>query len=474
MQYYDARKILDDAVGAYFRVSSIGQNMNTQIALADAYISNQNIDLNKVTYYKDDNVSANKLTIEKRPALMKLLDDIRLGKIKTVIVYHRDRLARNFYEFVSLIKEFYKYNIKVIYTAEGQPPFSDVLAIESLYGVFAQNEGKNIVRRTSDTRKQFPAQAFGYIRTGVKKDTKYVPDPVLIYDIKSFFNGIVESKTPNDLFQTLMKYKSTLNNKNFPVLLNYLRNPFYAGRIRTPYGYDVLHHVKPIISFEEFLEVQEVIELHQENLLEAINKSSNNGLIHPLCSICKTNMVFRSPALGESGYYVCSKKHSKIMITVEDYNQTITNQLSEVLDNISTEKIKKDVFKHLRELENKHIKEIEFLDRKLKEYHKQITQIIGPNQLSIPQDLISEAREIKERISNHQVIMIRIEESRKGINEVIDKIKSRLVGHVLNYDLYFLMPLFFSSIEVSSDALIYHVAFGDYLEESGEKDAVGA
>src|SRR5690606_27277578 len=107
---------------------------------------------------------ANKLAIEDRPDLQKLRLLIQQKKVKTVIVYSRDRLARNFYEYVAIVKEFYKYGIKVIFTSTKQPPFSPKLLIEALYGIFAQVESQNISGRKKDTMKH-PSFIFGYKRT---------------------------------------------------------------------------------------------------------------------------------------------------------------------------------------------------------------------------------------------------------------------------------------------------------------------
>ena len=169
-QYIDLGKIYEDFVIAYTRVSSAQQDIQKQITYAEAYINNHNIDKEKVIWLKDYDVSANKLKMEERPGLMELRLLIKEKKVKTILVYSRDRLARNFYEYVALVKEFYNYGVNVIFTSQMQPPFSKNLSIEALYGIFAQTEGRSISGRRSDTNKQFPSNIFGFKKIGNKKE----------------------------------------------------------------------------------------------------------------------------------------------------------------------------------------------------------------------------------------------------------------------------------------------------------------
>lgn len=473
--YYGTLKVYEDFIGVYCRVSSSTQKIEKQIALADAYLNTQNISKVKVSYFLDDDVSANKLALKDRPKLLELLEKVKLGQIKTILVSHRDRLARNFYEYISIIKVFYEYGVNVVFTSTGQPEFSRVLAMESLYGIFAQTEGQNISGRLSDVRKMYPTNIFGFIRLGKRKETTYKPDPKYLRDLKSFFYSVIKTEDVNDLYKVFMDYKTIFKNKKFEDLYKYLHNPFYAGRLKTQYGYDVLPHVEPILSFNEFEEMQLVLDKHRGSLLNAISKSTNNGLIHPLCSICQTKMQFKSSQLGESGYYVCrNRKHSEVKISVEEYNQLISSQLTMIIESISTKKIKTDVYESLYRLKVGYEQKLKTLERELKYIQKMITDMIGPDGRNISKDLITKSRNIKNLISMINVELIQIEEAKKGVNNVVHMIKNRLPGYMTNYEVNFLAPLFFSTIEIDEDNLIYHVTFGEYIEERGRKSDIGA
>lgn len=70
-QYYEPNKYYEDFIAVYSRVSTAQQNIQKQILLAESYIHNNRIDLDKVIWLKDDNVSANKLAMEERSGLQK-------------------------------------------------------------------------------------------------------------------------------------------------------------------------------------------------------------------------------------------------------------------------------------------------------------------------------------------------------------------------------------------------------------------
>lgn len=104
MLYIDKEKIYEDFIAVYSRVSTAQQDIQKQIQTAQAYINNHQISEDKVIWLKDEGFSANKLTSKEIPKLQELLMLIKQGKVKTIIVYHRDRLARNFYEYVGVGK----------------------------------------------------------------------------------------------------------------------------------------------------------------------------------------------------------------------------------------------------------------------------------------------------------------------------------------------------------------------------------
>ncbi|AIF45159.1 recombinase family protein [Virgibacillus sp. SK37] len=398
--YLDYEKLYEEFIAVYSRVSTAQQDIQKQIALAEAYINNHGIPAEKVIWLNDKDVSANKVGLDKRGELLRLRKMIKQKKVKTIIVYSRDRLARNFYEYVALVKEFYEYNVDVIFTSTKQPAFSKKLAIEALYGIFAQSEGQNITNRKTDTQKQFPSSIFGYKREGKKKNVKYIPKEELSEKLHAFFHDIMKTETSKDFFEVLMKYKKLLKNKSYDNLLKYLQNPFYCGYMETTYGYEKLNHVEPIISYGEFMTMQEVVKEMEQATKDAIINSSNNAVIHPICHECKQYMNFRSTSLTSSGYFVCKRKHREIIIEVDKYNEIIKNHLESIIHNIDTDAMKVDLFSYLRKVEIKYKQELSKLNYELDSVHRQITVKYSPNNSKSFKQLVKQSRNIKKEIED--------------------------------------------------------------------------
>lgn len=457
-------KSVGDYYVIYGRVSTASQDIKKQINLAEAVVKYKKIDKDKVIILEDVDISANKLTIEERPALKELLHLIKQGKVNTIIAYKRDRLARNFYEYVSLVKIFTEYNVDVIYTSTKEPHFTRDIVIESLYGIFAQFEGQNIVSRNGDAVKQFPPKIFGYVRYGNKKDVVYKVDANVSDDLRAFFYAVRKVKSSPELLDVLERYKSILKGKQFVDLMKYLNNPFYAARMKTQYGLEVLNHVEPIISLEVFLEVQEVLSREKLEIQSALARSRNNGLMTPVCHYCKSRMHFRTSKLGESGIYVCRKRHSANSIDIEEFNQFISNHLRYIIQHIPNTQIEKDSKIFLNSLVSQYQQRIRYYEKQLISLQKEIVNLFAEDKTIRLKSVIQEKKNINELIKVAKIELTKIEEAKEGVTVLIKELKEALSDKMKDYDLNYLANLFFESIEVSKDELIYNVRFGKYFE----------
>ncbi len=275
-------------------------------------------------------------------------------------------------------------------------------------------------------------------------------------------------ESADDLFQVLMKYKKVLNNKQYHNLLKYLNNPFYAGHMETIYGYEELNHVTALISLEDFQVIQEVINNLNEDLVGAMTEATKHSIVAPHCSICKQSMTFRTANLGESGYYVCQKKHKQIKVEVNQLNNLISEHLAHVINTIETSKVKVEVAAFLNKLKNTNNAKIVSLNRKLAVVHKEITEKFSPEPSIKYEKLVYKARSTKKEIEETYSLLIKIEEAKSQLTEHVQMIKNNINGELQGYDLYFLSNLFFSQIEVSTDSIIYYMNFGKFIKD-GER-----
>lgn len=341
----------------YSRVSSAAQSLELQDAAAMRYLESIGLsgEENFITNLNDHDVSATKLKMNHRPNLMQLMALIKEGKVKTVVVYKRDRLARNFYEFVDITKIFIKYNLEVIYTASNEPPFRNKLALEAFYGMFAQMEGQNISSRTADARKQYPSNIFGYKRiTNETNKPRYIINEDKKCLIESLFTDFSKVDNEEEFLDFLMLRRKGL--KDPEKIIKILTNPFYSGHYDSKNNYQVLPHADPIVSLDLFLEVKTKIDTFKAYYIEKLADANRHLLFSPLCGECGNTMKHRKDNALDRGYFVCSAKHKRIHITVEEINhlvtQTVLNYVQTLLVPLVEKVIPKQVSVAQKKLQN--------------------------------------------------------------------------------------------------------------------------
>jgi len=94
----------------------LDQDFNTlhaQREACEAYITSQRAEgwQALTEQYNDGGYSGGNMD---RPALKKLITDIKAGKIQTVVVYKIDRLTRSLMDFSKLVEVFDEYSVRAI------------------------------------------------------------------------------------------------------------------------------------------------------------------------------------------------------------------------------------------------------------------------------------------------------------------------------------------------------------------------
>ena len=105
--------------------------------------------------YKDEYVSSRKITLLDRPSMARLIQDIKEETIERILVYKRDRLARNLNEHLELYKLFKEYNIEVCFASENEIAMTYTAIgeyLECILGAMNEHEGKQIAERIMETR----------------------------------------------------------------------------------------------------------------------------------------------------------------------------------------------------------------------------------------------------------------------------------------------------------------------------------
>lgn len=457
----------NNLIANYARVSSAAQSLELQLSAARRYLESQGLTGNEdfVIELCDHDVSATKLKMKDRPKLMELLRLIKEGKVKNVIAYKRDRLARNFYEFVDITRTFIKNNVEIVYTASNEPPFRNKLALEAFYGMFGQMEGENIRTRTSDARKQYPSSIFGYKRMKEDKQVYYVVNAEKRDSIVSLFTDFSIVKDEEEFFNFLMKRRKGLNQPD--KLLRILTNAFYAANYDSKNGLQPLAHVEPIISVDLYLAAKTQIDLFLTIYKEKINEVSNLFITTPFCGKCGKEMKHRQQNALDEGYFVCSANHKRQMITVADLNDSVKQAVLDHVQSISAQLANKIMSKHIATAKKRleHEKDIatsEYLDTSLALCTlDQDSKSVIPKHLDRIQVLKDKSKKLGQDLTALQLLCNGI----KSLNTIlsqeelslsqqdVQRLTELLVHEVIVHETYIGIDLFLSTFAKEANAL---------------------
>jgi site-specific DNA recombinase len=446
------------------RVSTENQSLEMQISadkkFRDLLDEDEYIEVNEL------GVSANKVKLKSRKDICDVINFIRKGEVDTLYVYDRSRLTRNFYEYLELVDLFLFHKVNVVFTTTEAtyPPFNVNYMVEAFNGILIEEEGKAIARRMADTHRKLPPQKFGY-KTEKKDGRKYYRldedlKPMLfdLYDVSIKINSL------QDFIQLLLEQSSRLKKKTIDIV-RILTDPFYAASERMGEIFNDLHYVEPVLSVENFIDLQQIIAPYISQFHEDIAKREGENIIHPFCGICKKEMNYKRDKVGSSGVYGCSNKHKKVSIELDTYNETMKQTFLIILDNLSAFELKKkaiamvakilsDLERNYQEIENK-IKQVELTIATLP-FDRFVTQQYK-NELKNLNHLKTQRKEIKE-------FLLLCENHKNGIDYLIEKLKVES-SIIETEDFQNLMVMLVKKCFVNDTTLEITLYYSDYLEK---------
>ncbi|QCR33723.1 recombinase family protein [Lysinibacillus sp. SGAir0095] len=449
----------------YCRVSSAAQNLDLQISAAKRHLESVGLKENEdfIIYLDDHDVSATKLKMNQRPKLMELIHLIKEGKVKSVIVYKRDRLARNFYEFVDITKVFIKYKVEVIYTASNEPPFKNKLALEAFYGMFSQMEGQNISTRTADARKQYPSNIFGYKRiTDDANKPKYIINQDKKDAIQSLFIDFSNVRDEEHFLEFLLVRRKGLNNPD--KILRILTNPFYSAHYESKNGYQVLPHVEPIISLNLYLASKSHIDKFIAYYHEKLTELNKQHLVYPECGECGNMMKHRKENQLDLGYFVCSSNHQRLSISVEEINDSVTQAVLDHVQSLSITLAKKMVPKQITVA---HKKLQNALESTKSEYLETTLRLctIDRKAKSTISNYLKEIQVLKDKYNELEQDLLTLQTLGKEIKDTT-QLLSQLNHDFTEQELYRLVELFVDKIFVYETYIQIDLFLSTFAKES--------
>lgn len=262
-----------------------------------------------------------------RPAVQRLLSDIKEGKVNCVVVYKVDRLSRSLLDFSKLLEFFDKNNVTFVSITQQFNTNTSMgrLTLNILLS-FAQFEREIISERTKDKM------------AAARKKGKWVGGTAILgYDFNRHDKRLVpnpeEAKLVRKIFDLYLKEKSLLNvaialnqqrhkTKSYKTLAGrekmggafkntrvqyILRNSTYLGKIHYQGTlYDGLH--EPIVDEETFRKVQDL--LVQNRIHRLVKKNAKcTGLLSQIlkCKPCNARMFHTYGVKNgkKYRYYLC-------------------------------------------------------------------------------------------------------------------------------------------------------------------------
>jgi len=262
-----------------------------------------------------------------RPALQKLLEDIKIGRINCVVVYKVDRLSRSLIDFTKLLEFFDAHHVTFVSVTQHFNTNNSMgrLTLNILLS-FAQFEREIISERTKD--KVSAARKKGRWLGGVamlgydvnKTDKALVVNEIEAKIIREIFDLYLKKRSLLDVARTINErgyrtkrhvFKSgyTPGGKLFDKTdVSYiLNNRTYIGKVKYAGAiYDGLHEA--IVSPEVFAKAQNLLVENSVHRSRPGNTQDASLLRHILwCAHCKTRMMptYSSKKHFKYRYYVC-------------------------------------------------------------------------------------------------------------------------------------------------------------------------
>lgn len=443
---------------SYYRTSTNSQDEEMQIAAAHSLM--QQMGLSNVLELNEHGVSANTVPLRQRQKLNILLNLIKEGRVNHLLVFARDRLARDPYEYNEIQKTIRKHGVKIIFTMENAVPFQEDEGMELLLSVFARYEGQQIRQRTYETSKQFPPRIFGYHKMVENGTKRYVVDESKESDIVRMFRECSEICSPEDFAFFLVKYQKLF--KRHPLqILNMLQNPFYSAHLKHGNQYLQLDHVEPMITFDLFNKAEKVVLLYKRAISEALLKQQ---FLLPKCAICNSTMKIIGRNLIDPGSFVCSNNHTRVAISVDELEEEARNVIDSFIASISVKSIevltKKSLNKLLSQLETELKKQRTVISNAyIQTCLKYSPTDDGPSLTNQIQHLEEMEKKHSEYLVKRNRIQIALQETQQLV-DLLHKSSKETLGSI---DFQQLIKLLFESVRVSNDSLIFSLYFGDLV-----------
>ena len=280
------------------------------------------------TIYSDNGFSGKNTD---RPDFQRMIEDIKSGCIKKVIVYKLDRISRSVLDFAEMIDLFQKYKVDFVSVTEKFDTGSPMgRAMLNICIVFAQLERETIQQRVTDAYASRSKKGFymgGKIPFGYRKEphtidgiktSMYVEEPEEADTIRLIYSLYSRPSATLGDVQRELEARHLNDNKrghfwNTARISEIMRNPAYTSNDLTTYQFFKSQQSNIINSPEEFTGEQSLYLFKGENTnRKTWDLSGQNIVIAPHKGLVdsETWVYCRKKLLGNHQIKTCKAKNS--------------------------------------------------------------------------------------------------------------------------------------------------------------------
>lgn len=436
-----------------------------------------------VDYYVDDGISGKNLT--ERPEVLRLIEDVKKGKIKNVLIYKLDRLTRSVKDLIYLIELFDKNNCTFNSQTEKIDTSNAVgRMFVKIIGIFAEFERENLAERVTLGYEQKTREGnytncngvFGYdyiVGKGKLKINKNEAEYV-----RKIYNWYLEG-------ESMLKIAKKLKDLNVPTkrgghwnqstIYSILTNPLYIGNVRygvgRKNGFEVSgKNIIPIINEELFKNVNNLMKKRKKFRMRKYSSDDTYYFRVLKCSLCGSKYYARQQLQSGKKYitYHC-KGHNNNSCNAPGFSHIkIENAFINYLDNIKDLEFDKNILKKekcdINNSTSKLKEQINKLNNKKKETIKLFaTDEIDYNVFNEIKNVIDEKIEVLNNELNsfnkynNQEDLTNVE----VIKEIVINLKNNFL-HLDNHEKKMFLERFIKEIKVrkeNNDVIIEEVIF---------------
>ncbi|SEB93488.1 recombinase family protein [Paenibacillus sp. GP183] len=360
----------------YYRnsITTEKQKLSIKMQLDHADVAAKNHRLVIDHEFIDSETSAMKKKAEEREELTLLMDWIDRGKVANLLVYRRDRLARNLNEHLTIYRKLKAQNVNVIFTSGNEVPMlytDEGELIETILAGYNQEEGKRIVKKLVESRESMARdglKAAGPQSFGYKVNPSKAGDQIKLEEEEKVIVQIFEDFVYKDFnkFSDFVRHVNNYSQKTKKQLWHdsdlksILKNALYKGiRVYVSGGQTIVsdkaQHLR-MVSDKLWEEAQLKLESRPKKTKKT--KESQDDLVFLFdvkCGECGEHMTNIRNKYNDDikGYYKCKAhphlKFEKTRLEMMIFLET-TNYLKNLSHQYTLEIFKKDIVEETRKL----------------------------------------------------------------------------------------------------------------------------